>query len=55
MTNHLGQTGDSFEALAQNIRDLIAALEALPSLNEPEARLLVNMRWTLREWEAGDA
>ena len=49
----MSQRVDSFEALAQSIRELIAALEASPSLSEPEAHLLEGMRRALAEWEAG--
>jgi hypothetical protein len=54
MPEHLSQFEASIEALAQSIRDTIAALEELPSLSEPEAHLLTNLRRTLAEWESED-
>jgi hypothetical protein len=50
----IGQFEASAEALAQSIRDLIAALEEAPSLSDAEAHLLANLRVTLAEWEASD-
>lgn len=40
------------EKLAEHVRDLIAALEALPDLSAAELHLLENLRRTLADWEA---
>ena len=49
----LGRFDEAAGQLVNSLRDLIAVLEEAPSLDEPEARLLDNLRLTLAEWERG--
>lgn len=54
MTMGQSETWDSAaERLVWSIRDTIVALEHMPTLTPPQARLLANLRAMLAEWEAG--